>query len=503
MSASGPAWPAPCSPCGASIPTTPRSTASPSGEWLADHGQSGRAIERLWDLITLPTVNLPAAEASLAMAAKVFRTGLLDSTDAGDIGWSPVPLGRLHGRNASRALSAAGVDVRLGSRVEGLARSAEGGWAVSTPEGPDRVDAVIVATPPEVAATLVPEGTLPAMRAWAHRRSSTCTWCSTARVTDLPMAAGVDSPVQFVFDRTASSGVRRAVPGHLLVGRRRLHGPATRGAGPVVPPGPGRPSAVGPARPLVDGVVTREHSATFRAVPGTAALRPSARTGLPGLVVAGAWCDTGWPATMEGAVRSGQSAAGWLHRPSAGGTAAEPARRDTASAGNTASVTNTVARPPAPRSTAMTTIPVSDAPALAPDALGRAAAWSPRRWTPRSTGSAPSWSTPFAITWPAAASGCGPRLVLLSAAAAGGREEVGIPGAVAIELVHNFSLLHDDIIDEDRERRHRPTVWAQFGVGTAIIAGDALAALAIQVLLEIRPPSGCGPPPPWPTPPRR
>ena len=46
---------------------------------------------------------------------------------------------------------------------------------------------------------------------------------------------------------------------------------------------------------------------------------------------------------------------------------------------------------------------------------------------------------------------------------------------MAIELVHNFSLLHDDIIDGDRERRHRPTVWAEFGVGPAIIAGDALA----------------------------
>jgi geranylgeranyl diphosphate synthase type I len=75
-------------------------------------------------------------------------------------------------------------------------------------------------------------------------------------------------------------------------------------------------------------------------------------------------------------------------------------------------------------------------------------------------------------------------LVLVSAAAAGGAEETGIPGAVAIELVHNFSLLHDDIIDEDRDRRHRPTVWAQFGVGSAIIAGDALAALATQVLLD-------------------
>lgn len=75
-------------------------------------------------------------------------------------------------------------------------------------------------------------------------------------------------------------------------------------------------------------------------------------------------------------------------------------------------------------------------------------------------------------------------LVLVTAAAAGAPESVGVPGAVAIELVHNFSLLHDDIIDGDTHRRHRSTVWAEFGVGRAIIAGDALAALATQVLLD-------------------
>jgi geranylgeranyl diphosphate synthase type I len=75
-------------------------------------------------------------------------------------------------------------------------------------------------------------------------------------------------------------------------------------------------------------------------------------------------------------------------------------------------------------------------------------------------------------------------LVLLSAAAVGADERVGIVGAVAIELVHNFSLVHDDIIDGDIERRHRPTVWAEYGVGHAIITGDALATLALQILLE-------------------
>lgn len=77
-----------------------------------------------------------------------------------------------------------------------------------------------------------------------------------------------------------------------------------------------------------------------------------------------------------------------------------------------------------------------------------------------------------------------PSLSLLSAEAVGGPAEAAVPGAVALELVHNFSLIHDDVMDGDAERRHRPTVWALFGVGEAIVAGDALAALAYAVLLE-------------------
>ncbi len=75
-------------------------------------------------------------------------------------------------------------------------------------------------------------------------------------------------------------------------------------------------------------------------------------------------------------------------------------------------------------------------------------------------------------------------LVVLSTEAAGAPAETGVPGAVGVELVHNFSLIHDDVIDCDRERRHRPTVWSLWGIGRAIIAGDALLALAQQILLE-------------------
>jgi geranylgeranyl diphosphate synthase type I len=77
-----------------------------------------------------------------------------------------------------------------------------------------------------------------------------------------------------------------------------------------------------------------------------------------------------------------------------------------------------------------------------------------------------------------------PALALLSARAAGAAAERGVASAVAVELVHNFSLLHDDIMDSDTERRHRPTAWTVFGVGAAILAGDALLALAQDALLE-------------------
>ncbi|WP_344565033.1 polyprenyl synthetase family protein [Streptomyces axinellae] len=78
-----------------------------------------------------------------------------------------------------------------------------------------------------------------------------------------------------------------------------------------------------------------------------------------------------------------------------------------------------------------------------------------------------------------------PALALLSAEAAGALPETGVPGAVAVELVHNFSLLHDDLMDGDEQRRHRDTVWKVHGPAQAILVGDALFALAGEILLEL------------------
>lgn len=77
-----------------------------------------------------------------------------------------------------------------------------------------------------------------------------------------------------------------------------------------------------------------------------------------------------------------------------------------------------------------------------------------------------------------------PALALLSAEAVGAAPETALPGAVAVELVHNFSLIHDDLMDGDEERRHRRTVWKLWGASSAILTGDALLALAQEVLLD-------------------
>ncbi|MFJ5192838.1 family 2 encapsulin nanocompartment cargo protein polyprenyl transferase [Streptomyces sp. NPDC088394] len=77
-----------------------------------------------------------------------------------------------------------------------------------------------------------------------------------------------------------------------------------------------------------------------------------------------------------------------------------------------------------------------------------------------------------------------PALVLAAARALDGDPVRAVRAAVAVELVHNFTLLHDDVIDEDRTRRHRPTAWAAFGIPDAVIAGDAMLALAQRLLAE-------------------
>ncbi|MGI5402826.1 family 2 encapsulin nanocompartment cargo protein polyprenyl transferase [Streptomyces sp. CA-135486] len=93
---------------------------------------------------------------------------------------------------------------------------------------------------------------------------------------------------------------------------------------------------------------------------------------------------------------------------------------------------------------------------------------------------------------PAAGSGgkaIRPALVLAAARALGGDPQQAVRAAAAVELAHNFTLLHDDVIDEDSIRRHRPTAWSVFGTADAIVVGDALLALSLRMLAEDRHPA--------------
>jgi squalene-associated FAD-dependent desaturase len=295
-------------------------------DWLADHGQGRAATDALWELVGLPTLNARTTQASLQLATMVFKTGLLTARDAADIGYSRVPLSKLHGEPAGRALAEAGVEVRLRSAVRAVEPMAEPEpaagaparrLAVVTEDGHVEANTVIVAVPHEAAGWL-PESVAgdggPAR--WAERLGTSpivnLHVVYDRKVTTLPFAAGLGTPVQWVFDRTESSGLEPGAGQCLAVSLSAAVGevelPVADLRARFLPALAELFPAAREAR--VDKfVVTRERTATFLPAPGTAAIRPSPQTSMDGLFLAGSWTSTGWPATMEGAVRSGLIAA--------------------------------------------------------------------------------------------------------------------------------------------------------------------------------------------------
>jgi hydroxysqualene dehydroxylase len=294
-------------------PDQPETDAASFGEWLSEHRQSPQAIEALWELIGRPTLNLRSDDASLAAAAFVFRVGLLERADAGDIGYARRPLQRVHGDAALRVLRAEGVDIRLGFRASAIEASHDGRLMVVGPGERLDADAVVVAVPHERAARLLPDGAVRDRGALERLGTSPIVNLHVfydRRVLDLEFAAAVNSPVQYVFDRTEAVGLERgqclavslsAADEEVAASADELRARFESALAELLP-------AAREAR-IERFVVTREHAATFRAAPGHRALRPGPRTGIDGLALAGAFTDTGWPATMEGAVRSGHRAA--------------------------------------------------------------------------------------------------------------------------------------------------------------------------------------------------
>jgi uncharacterized protein with NAD-binding domain and iron-sulfur cluster len=198
------------------------------------------------------------------------------------------------------------------TRAERVARTGEGFSLSFNGDGAD-ADAVVLTVPHDEAGQLLPAGALPRAGELGYLGASPIVNLHVVydrAVTELPFAAGHESPVQWVFDRTRGTGLEqgqylavslscaREYVGRKVEDLRAQFVPALEQLFPEAA-----------AARVELFFATREQRATFRQGPGTAALRPSARTQIEGLYLAGAWTDTGWPATMESAVRSGVAAA--------------------------------------------------------------------------------------------------------------------------------------------------------------------------------------------------
>jgi squalene-associated FAD-dependent desaturase len=290
--------------------TDPAVDARSFADWLAEHDQDRATIDAMWELVGIATLNAHADETSLALAAMVFQVGMLTETAAADIGWSRVPLQRLHGDAAMSELIAAGATVRLGTPVEAITDDRR----VRTRGDEFPADDVILAVPAGAAARLLPSSIAGASEACAALGTSPIINVHVVvdrPVLDRPFLAGVGTPIQWVFDRTGASGLTgtgqylavsvSAADAYIDLTVATLRERLLPDMVALLP-------ALARAT-VVDFFVTRERTATFRPRPGSGAVRPGAVTNAAGLFLAGAWTDTGWPATMEGAVRSGEAAA--------------------------------------------------------------------------------------------------------------------------------------------------------------------------------------------------
>jgi squalene-associated FAD-dependent desaturase len=274
------------------------------GALLRRLGQSPAAVERFWDVFMRPALNLRSEEVSASLGIFTVQTALLGGPGAGDLVLPVEPLGAMHGEAARRALVAQGAHVRTGARVVALDEEA----AVLADGERLEGDAFVVALPPAESARLLGE---PA----PELEDSPIV--SVHLLFDRPLlryelAALLGSPAHWVFDRGRLTGhepehgqyltvVSSGAPELLEVRGREL---VELMAGELT----GR---LGSAE-LLWSRVSREPAATFAARPGTAARRRGPETERPNIARAGAWTDTGWPATMESAVRSGLAAARFL-----------------------------------------------------------------------------------------------------------------------------------------------------------------------------------------------
>lgn len=284
--------------------------------WLVSQGQSQALIERFWDFLVLPTLNCRSAEASAADALFVLREGFLKSRSSAAIGISRVGLSELHVAPAIRYLEQRGASVRVGTPVAGFDVSGQRVKAMCLDDGSRLAfDAYVLATPYPTAVTLLPEAVAvdERFRGLAELRTAPIVnlhfWFDRD-VADFEFAAFLDSELQWVFNRGRLDA--QAAPGHqhLVVsvsGAQRFMSRTKRELRDTFLGELRRRLPAAREANLVHFVAVKEPDATFVPAPGIQ--RPPVETPLRDFFLAGAYTDTGWPATMESAVRSGKRAA--------------------------------------------------------------------------------------------------------------------------------------------------------------------------------------------------
>lgn len=270
-------------------------------EWLREKEQPEEAIRRFWGPVLVSAINEDLENAAAAYGLQVFRLAFLGRASAYEMGVPAVPLSELY---RPVALEHGGsVEVRLRSPVErlqiqdGLVRWAE------TPDGRFEADYYVCALPVERVERVAPELGVSAGD-WNFSPITGIHLWFDRKVTELPHAALLDRTVQWFFNKGDGRYLLLVVSASrrwLELGREEIVELARRELAEFLPES-GRAE-------LVRAHVVKEVRATFSPAPGVEAKRPGARTQIGNLFLAGDWTSTGWPATMEGAVRSGRLAA--------------------------------------------------------------------------------------------------------------------------------------------------------------------------------------------------
>lgn len=269
-------------------------------QWLRLHGQGAQTIRSFWDPFMVPALNAPLERMNAAEAAFVISTAFLHDRDAARFGYSTVPLAQIMDKAAEK-LDA----VHRQAAVMVMEADAEG-IALRTAQDELRFDAAVLAVPPRALAKLLGEpsrfGVPPLDVYEPFAIMDVHLWYEGAPL-DFEFAAILDSPVQWVFKKGEGYLCCSISAADELVSKPTtdMVKVAWREVTAALPLAGAR---------LLRGAATRNPEGTYLARPG--APRPSPRTALPNLAVAGAWTATGWPDTMESAVRSGRSAAAVL-----------------------------------------------------------------------------------------------------------------------------------------------------------------------------------------------